>query len=162
MKVSARSAVAPFQVMSILDRVAQLRGEGRDVISLCAGEPSGGAPQQVRELAASTHASGAALGYTSALGLRELREAIAGHYRRWYGRTVASDQVAVTTGSSGAFLLTFLAAFDAGDVVVVARPGYRSEERRVGEEGGPRVGRGRELGEESDRGLRMRVGGDEE
>ncbi len=124
MKVSARSAVAPFQVMSILDRVAQLRGEGRDVISLCAGEPSGGAPQQVRELAASTHASGAALGYTSALGLRELREAIAGHYRRWYGLTVASDQVAVTTGSSGAFLLTFLAAFDAGDVVVVARPGY--------------------------------------
>ena len=124
MKVSARSAVAPFQVMSILDRVAQLRAEGRDVISLCAGEPSGGAPQQVRELAASTHASGAGLGYTSALGLRELREAIAGHYRLWYGLDVPAEQVAVTTGSSGAFLLTFLAAFDPGDVVVVARPGY--------------------------------------
>ncbi|MBD8061055.1 pyridoxal phosphate-dependent aminotransferase [Oceanitalea stevensii] len=121
---SRRSAVAPFQVMSILDRVAQLRAEGRDVISLCAGEPSGGAPRAVRELAASTHAGGHALGYTSALGLRELRGAIAGHYGRWYGLDVSAERVAVTTGSSGAFMLTFLAAFDAGDVVVLARPGY--------------------------------------
>src|SRR5690606_5860191 len=121
---SARSAVAPFQVMSILDRVARLRAQGRDVISLCAGEPSGGAPRQVRELATSTHAGDQALGYTSALGLRELREAIAGHYGRWYGLDVPAERVAVTTGSSGAFMLTFLAAFDAGDVVVLARPGY--------------------------------------
>ncbi|HLT84405.1 MAG TPA: aminotransferase class I/II-fold pyridoxal phosphate-dependent enzyme [Phototrophicaceae bacterium] len=121
---SRRSAVPPFQVMSILDRVAQLRAQGRDVISLCAGEPSGGAPREVRELATSTHASGEALGYTSALGLRPLREAIAGHYGRWYGLDVAPEQVAVTTGSSGAFMLTFLAAFDVGDVVVLTRPGY--------------------------------------
>ncbi|WP_454084235.1 pyridoxal phosphate-dependent aminotransferase [Georgenia sp. Marseille-Q6866] len=121
---SRRSAVAPFQVMSILDRVAQLRAQGRDVISLCAGEPSGGAPREVRELATSTHAGDQALGYTSALGLWELREAIAGHYGRWYGLDVPAERVAVTTGSSGAFMLTFLAAFDAGDVVVLARPGY--------------------------------------
>ncbi|MCM3662194.1 aminotransferase class I/II-fold pyridoxal phosphate-dependent enzyme [Georgenia satyanarayanai] len=124
MRASQRSAVAPFQVMSILDRVAHLRAAGRDVISLCAGEPSGGAPRAVRELAASTHAGGHALGYTSALGLHELREAIAVHYRRWYGLEVPPQQVAVTTGSSGAFMLTFLAAFDPGDVVVLARPGY--------------------------------------
>ena len=124
MRSSARSAVPPFQVMSILDRVARLRAEGRDVISLCAGEPSGGAPREVRERAAHTHGSGASLGYTSALGLRSVREAIAGHYGRWYGLDVAPEQVAVTTGSSGAFMLTFLAAFDVGDVVVLARPGY--------------------------------------
>ncbi|MEE6280938.1 pyridoxal phosphate-dependent aminotransferase [Georgenia sp. MJ170] len=123
-KVSARSAVPPFQVMSILDRVAELRDQGRDIISLCAGEPAGGAPQQVRSLASSTHASSSALGYTSALGLREVREEISGHYRRWYGLEVPPERVAVTTGSSGAFLLTFLAAFDPGDVVVLARPGY--------------------------------------
>ena len=123
-KASARSAVAPFQVMSILDRVAELRGQGRDIISLCAGEPAGGAPQEVRSLASATHAAGAALGYTSALGLRALREEISSHYRRWYGLDVPVERVAVTTGSSGAFLLTFLAAFDPGDVVVLARPGY--------------------------------------
>ena len=105
--------------MAILDEVAQLRAQGRDVISLCAGEPAGGAPRDVRERAASPEA--AALGYTSALGLIELREAIAGHYARWYQLTVAPEQVAITTGSSGAFLLTFLAAFDPGDIVEIGR-----------------------------------------
>ena len=124
MKASARSAVPAFQVMSVLDRVTQLRAQGKDVISLCAGEPSGGAPGAVRDLAADAHAGRAGLGYTSALGLQEVRQAIAEHYSRWYHLEVAAEQVAVTTGSSGAFMLTFLAAFDPGDVVVLARPGY--------------------------------------
>ena len=55
----------------------------------------------------------------------ELREAIAGHHRRRYGdETLTADDVVVTTGGSGGFLLSFLAAFDAGDTVVLARPGY--------------------------------------
>ncbi|WP_154795999.1 aminotransferase class I/II-fold pyridoxal phosphate-dependent enzyme [Occultella kanbiaonis] len=124
MKVARRAAVPPFEVMSILDRVAQLRAQGRDVISLCAGEPSGGAPQDVNALAAAAFANGDDLGYTSALGLRELRDAVAGHYRRWYDLDVTGDDVAITTGSSGAFVLAFLAAFDAGDRVALASPGY--------------------------------------
>ena len=56
--------------------------------------------------------------------LTSLRQAIAGHYRRWYDLDVPIDQIAVTTGSSGAFLVSFLAAFDAGDRVLLARPGY--------------------------------------
>ena len=124
MKVAGRAAVPPFEVMNILDRVAELRAAGRDVISLCAGEPSGGAPDDVRELAAAVHAGRTDLGYTSSLGLRVLREAVAGHYRRWYDLDVSTDEVAITTGSSGAFVLTFLAAFDAADRVALARPGY--------------------------------------
>ena len=110
--------------MDVLDRVAVLRAEGRDVISLCAGEPSGGAPSLVSRAAAELHASGRALTYTSALGIRELRAELAGHYRRWYGLDVDPARVAVTTGSSGAFVLGFLAAFEAGDRVALARPGY--------------------------------------
>lgn len=110
--------------MDVLDRVAVLRAEGRDVISLCAGEPSGGAPSLVSQAAAALHASGRALTYTSALGIRELRAELAGHYRRWYGLDVDPARVAVTTGSSGAFVLGFLAAFEAGDRVALARPGY--------------------------------------
>ena len=53
-----------------------------------------------------------------------MRHAIAGHYRRWYGLEVPEEQIALTTGSSGAFLLSFLAAFDAGDRVALTRPGY--------------------------------------
>ena len=59
-----------------------------------------------------------------ALGIPELRAAVAAHYERTYGLEVAAEQVVVTTGSSGGFLLAFLAAFDAGDRVAMARPGY--------------------------------------
>lgn len=121
---SSRSQVPPFAVMDILARVDALRSQGRDVVSLCAGEPSGGAPSAVSAKAAQIHASGRALTYTPALGTAELRAAIADHYRRWYGLAVDPGQVAVTTGSSGAFLLSFLAAFEAGDRVALARPGY--------------------------------------
>ncbi|MGN5732635.1 aminotransferase class I/II-fold pyridoxal phosphate-dependent enzyme [Arthrobacter psychrochitiniphilus] len=122
--VASRAQVPPFQVMDILARVAELRAEGRDVISLCAGEPGSGAPAEVSAAAAAIHAAGTPLTYTPALGIAELREAISGHYRRWYGLAVPARNVAVTTGSSGAFVLTFLSAFNAGDRVALARPGY--------------------------------------
>jgi aspartate/methionine/tyrosine aminotransferase len=116
--------VPPFEVMAILDQVAAMRAAGRDVRSLCAGEPSGGAPTDVRRLAAELLASGDPLGYTGPLGAAELRAAIAEHHRRWYGLEVDPASVAITTGASGAFVLVFLAAFDAGDRVAVVRPGY--------------------------------------
>ena len=124
LRPSTRSQVAPFQVMDVLDRVAVLRASGRDVISLCAGEPAGGAPSLVSQAAAALHSSGRALTYTSALGIRELRAELAGHYGRWYDLDLDPARVAITTGSSGAFVLAFLAAFSVGDRVALARPGY--------------------------------------
>ncbi|WP_261166895.1 aminotransferase class I/II-fold pyridoxal phosphate-dependent enzyme [Microbacterium sp. Marseille-Q6965] len=124
MSPSRRSQVPPFEVMRILDRVAELRAAGRDVVSLCAGEPSGGAPVAVHERAQRLHAARHALGYTPALGTLELREALASHCARWYGLDVDPRSVAITTGSSGAFLLAFLSAFEHGDRVALARPGY--------------------------------------
>ena len=121
---AARAAVPPFAVMSILGRVAELRAAGRDVVSLCAGEPSSGAPSDVRRAMAELMRGTVPLGYTETMGIRPLREGIAGHYRRWYGLELDPASVAVTTGSSGAFTLAFLAAFDAGDRVALARPGY--------------------------------------
>jgi aspartate/methionine/tyrosine aminotransferase len=121
---SARSAVPPFAVMSVLQRVAELRAAGRDVISLCAGEPSQGAPADVRRRAAELMNGSVPLGYSETFGIRPLREQLAGHYRRWYGLDVDPAQIALTTGSSGAFLLSFLAAFDPGDRVALTRPGY--------------------------------------
>lgn len=122
--LSSRSQVDPFEVMTVLDRVARLRAEGRDVISLCAGEPAGGAPTAVNREAARLHAAGTPFGYTPALGIAPLRGRLAEHYGRWYGIELDPARVAITTGSSGGFLLTFLAAFDAGDAVALARPGY--------------------------------------
>jgi aspartate/methionine/tyrosine aminotransferase len=123
-RASTRSAVPPFQVMGILNAVERRRDAGLDVFSLCAGEPGGGAPSDVRERAAQLLIAGAPLGYTPSLGLSALRTALAGHYGRWYGLEVDPERVAITTGSSGAFVLAFLAAFGPGDRVALARPGY--------------------------------------
>ena len=121
---SKRSGVPPFTVMTVLQRVAELRAAGREVISLCAGEPSQGAPSEVRRRLGELMIDRTPLGYSETFGIRSLREAIAGHYRRWYDLEVPVEQIAITTGSSGAFALSFLAAFDPGDRVLLARPGY--------------------------------------
>lgn len=124
MQVARRAQVPPFEVMEVLDRVARLRAEGRDIVSLCAGEPSQGAPADVHDLALAQHRDRRPLTYTPALGLPELRAAIAGHHRRWYDLDVDPTSVGVTTGASGAFVAVFLAAFEPGDRVAVVRPGY--------------------------------------
>jgi aspartate/methionine/tyrosine aminotransferase len=121
--VAARADVPPFHVMDVLSAAAQRQRTHGDVISLAAGQPSSPAPRPVRE-AAVRALDAHALGYTEQLGIPELRQAIAGHYRRQYDLDVTADDVVVTTGSSGAFTLAFLAAFDAGDRVALARPGY--------------------------------------
>jgi aspartate/methionine/tyrosine aminotransferase len=123
MKASTRSQVPPFAVMEIIAKANARRAAGQRVLSLCAGEPSSGAPEVVRRRAQALLDSGD-LGYTEALGVPTLRAEIAEHYRRWYGVDLDAGNVAVTTGSSGGFLLAFLAAFDAGDRVAMARPGY--------------------------------------
>ncbi|MGO2079663.1 pyridoxal phosphate-dependent aminotransferase [Glutamicibacter arilaitensis] len=124
MQASQRSKVAPFEVMQIVDQVATMRAAGHDVISLCVGEPGGGAPAAVNELAATLHAQHADFGYTSTAGLLETRQALAKHYFDTYGMQIPAENFVMTTGSSGAFQLSFLAAFDAGDIVALARPGY--------------------------------------
>ena len=123
-QVASRANVPPFHVMDLLAASAERQRTHGDVLNLLAGQPMTGAPVPVREEAKRLLDSGDPLGYTPAAGIRELREAIAGHHRRMHGIDVDPDQVVVTTGSSGGFLLAFLAAFEAGDRVAMARPGY--------------------------------------
>ncbi|MBU3061156.1 pyridoxal phosphate-dependent aminotransferase [Nocardia sp. NEAU-G5] len=120
---SRRSTVPSFYVMDVWKAAAARARTHGDVIVLAAGQPSTPAPAPVlRATKAALDAE--LLGYTETFGTLELREAIAAHHRDGYGIEVDADDVVVTTGSSGAFTLIFLAAFDVGDTVVVARPGY--------------------------------------
>jgi aspartate/methionine/tyrosine aminotransferase len=121
--VSARAAIPPFHIMDVWAAAAERQRTHGDLVNLSAGQPSTPAPAAVRT-AATAAIDGEVLGYTVALGIAPLRAAIAEHYQRTYGLDVAAEQVVVTTGSSGGFLLAFLAAFDAGDRVAMARPGY--------------------------------------
>src|SRR5699024_9733764 len=118
-----RANVPPFRVMDVLSAAARRQETHGDVVSLAAGQPSNQAPKPVRE-AAKRAIDEQNLGYTEQLGIPALREGIADHYRRNYGLSVSATDVVATTGSSGAFLLAFLAAFEAGDRVALPRPGY--------------------------------------
>jgi aspartate/methionine/tyrosine aminotransferase len=109
--------------MRLLAAAAARRASGAVVHDLTTGQPSTPAPVAVRAAAARALDSDL-IGYTMSTGIPTLRSAIAAHYERTYGLTVDPGEVVVTTGSSGGFILTFLAAFAAGDRVVVTRPGY--------------------------------------
>jgi len=123
-QVASRANVPPFHVMDLLAASAARQRTHGDMLNLLAGQPMTGAPVPVREEAKRLLDSGDPLGYTPAAGILELREAIARHHQRAHGIEVTADEVVVTTGSSGGFLLAFLAAFEVGDRVAMARPGY--------------------------------------
>lgn len=105
-------------------RVAnQRQAAGHSILHLEVGQPVDPAPAKVIE-AAKRALDSHAIGYTEAMGEPALRERIAQFYRDSHDCAVDARQVIVTTGSSGGFLLSFAAAFDPGDRVVMASPGY--------------------------------------
>jgi aspartate/methionine/tyrosine aminotransferase len=121
--LSVRSSVEPFHAMDVLAEATKRREAGYPVISMAVGQPSHPAPKAALE-AARTALGHGRLGYTDALGTASLRIAIARRYRSRYGIDIDPQRVAVTTGSSAGFNLAFLALFDPGDCVAIARPGY--------------------------------------
>jgi aspartate/methionine/tyrosine aminotransferase len=120
---SRRSDVPPFIVMDVMAAAAAREARGERVVHMEVGQPAAPAPQTARAAAKAALEHGR-IGYTEALGLPSLRARIARHYRETYGLGLDPARVAVTTGSSGAFVLAFVALFEAGDRVALANPGY--------------------------------------
>jgi aspartate/methionine/tyrosine aminotransferase len=120
---SGRSEVPPFMVMDVMAAAARIEAAGGHVIHMEVGQPAAAAPKAAI-LAAHAALEGARIDYTSALGVPSLRQRISRHYRESHGFAVDAERIVVTTGSSGAFILGFLAMFDPGDRVAVTVPGY--------------------------------------
>ncbi len=123
LKIAERAAVEPFRAMDVLAAANALEAEGRHILHLEVGQPAAAPPPAV-VAAAKACLDGGRIGYTDTLGIPSLRRAIAESYRGLYGLEIDPGRVAVTAGSSGGFLLAFLAAFEAGDRVALAAPGY--------------------------------------
>jgi aspartate/methionine/tyrosine aminotransferase len=120
---SRRSDVPPFMVMDVMAAAARIEAAGGHVIHMEVGQPAASAPKTAIAAAHAALDTGR-IDYTSALGIPSLRERIARHYRDAYGCPVSPERVVVTTGSSGGFILAFLAMFEPGDRVAVTVPGY--------------------------------------
>jgi aspartate/methionine/tyrosine aminotransferase len=120
---SGRSGVPPFMVMDVMAAAARIEEGGARVIHMEVGQPAAPAPSSAIEAARAALMSGR-VGYTEALGIPSLRARIARHYVESYGVSVDPARIVVTTGSSGGFILAFLAMFEPGDRIAVAEPGY--------------------------------------
>src|SRR5581483_6428274 len=97
----------PFLAMDVLRAAVEREHAGGSVIHMEVGQPGAPAPGPVLEAARQALADGR----------------LARHYAEAYGIDLPVERVAVTTGSSAAFNLAFLAAFDPGDRVAVTAPG---------------------------------------
>ena len=120
---SRRSDVPPFIVMDVMAAAAQREAQGARVIHMEVGQPAAPAPETAIAAAQAALANGR-IGYTETLGIASLRARIARHYADTYDLALDPGRVVVTTGSSGGFILAFLALFEAGDRVALANPGY--------------------------------------
>jgi aspartate/methionine/tyrosine aminotransferase len=119
---SRRSDVPPFMVMDVMAAAARIEALGSRVIHMEVGQPAAPAPRTAIDAARA--ALERPIAYTEALGLPSLRARIAQHYREVYDLAIDPERVAVTTGSSGAFVLAFLSLFEPGARVAIANPGY--------------------------------------
>jgi len=124
LKTTSTNAVPAFLAMAVMNASSQLEATGADVIHLELGQPSSPPPEAVNRALADALAQTSTHGYSLAFGETALRRRIAAHYADFYGVTTDPDRVVITPGSSLAFALAFLAAFDRGDRIALATPGY--------------------------------------
>ncbi len=109
--------------MQALSDAQALAAQGRDIVHVSLGQPSARPPKRVLEAVANMAVSDG-LGYTESAGIWPLRERIAKHYAQQYGLSVAPERVFLTVGSSAAYMLALLCAFDEGDCIALAAPHY--------------------------------------
>ena len=119
---SARSDVPPFMVMDVMAAAARIEARGGRVVHMEVGQPAAPAPQTARRAAQAALERGE-VGYTEALGIPQLRSAIARQYAERTALRSSRSASSSTTGSSAGFILAFLALFEPGDRVAVACPG---------------------------------------
>jgi aspartate/methionine/tyrosine aminotransferase len=115
--------IAPFHVMEVQTAARALEAAGRSVIHMEIGEPDFPTPAPVLAAAHLALADGR-VHYTSALGIPELRQAIARHYADHLGVAVAPERVIVTAGSSAALLLVMALLVNRDDRILLSDPGY--------------------------------------
>ena len=119
------SLVQEYYFSRKLKEVAQMNAEGKDIISLAIGSPDmPPSPQTIEKLCEVAHQPNAH-GYQPTMGTPELREAMAGFYKRWYDVDLdPKTEILPLIGSKEGILHVTLAFVNPGDEVLVPNPGY--------------------------------------
>ena len=119
------SLVQEYYFSRKLKEVAQMNAEGKDIISLAIGSPDMPPSKQTVERLCEVAHDPNAHGYQMTVGTPELREAMAGFYKRWYNVDLdGKTEVLPLIGSKEGILHVTLAFVNPGDAVLVPNPGY--------------------------------------
>jgi aspartate aminotransferase len=117
----ALARIKPSPTIAMTALAARLKAEGRDIISLSAGEPDFPTPDHIRAAAKAAIDRGETR-YTAPEGIIELRRAIAAKFARDNGLTYAPDEVMVSTGGKQVLFNALLATLNPGDEVIIPAP----------------------------------------
>ena len=119
------SSVSEYYFSRKLKEVAQLNAQGKDIISLAIGSPDMPPSEQTIEKLCEVAHDPSAHGYHPTMGTPELRQAMAGFYKRWYDVDLdAAKEILPLIGSKEGILHVTLAFVNPGDEVLVPNPGY--------------------------------------
>ena len=115
------SRVKPSATMATDQKARELKAQGRDIISLGAGEPDFDTPENIKE-AAIRAIRGGKTKYTTVDGIPELKEAIAAKFARENGLSYKPSQVNVSPGGKPVIFNAMMATLNPGDEVIVPTP----------------------------------------
>jgi aspartate aminotransferase len=118
---NALSRVKPSATIAMAQKARDLKAQGKDVISLSAGEPDFDTPNNIKMAAIKAIADGKTK-YTPVSGINELREAIAVKFKRENNLTYKASQTIVGTGGKQILFNAFMSTLNAGDEVVIPAP----------------------------------------
>jgi aspartate aminotransferase len=139
-RISKRiAAIAESATLKVDAKAKALQAEGRPVISYAAGEPDFPTPAHIVEAAAKAVLDPKNHRYTPAVGLPDLREAIAQKTLRDSGTEVTANQVVVTNGGKQAVYQAFAVLLDAGDEVLLPSPYWTTYPEAIALAGGKTV-----------------------
>jgi aspartate aminotransferase len=139
-RISKRiAAIAESATLKVDAKAKALQAEGRPVISYAAGEPDFPTPAHIVEAAAKAVLDPKNHRYTPAVGLPELREAIAQKTLRDSGTEVTASQVVVTNGGKQAVYQAFAVLLDQGDEVLLPSPYWTTYPEAIALAGGKTV-----------------------
>jgi aspartate/methionine/tyrosine aminotransferase len=124
LKISRASKIPAFLAMQVMNQANQMQAVGSDLVHLEIGQPSTPPPASVCKALETSMSHNASHGYSVAMGSPALRQRISVHYQDWYQLSADWQKIAITPGSSLGFVIAFLSAFDRGDRIAIASPGY--------------------------------------
>jgi len=113
--------ISPSQTIAISTKARALKAQGRDVISLSAGEPDFDTPQNVKDAAIRAIQAGDTK-YTDVAGTKVLRQAVADKFKRDSGLDYTSEEIIISTGGKQVIFNAMVATMNAGDEAIIPTP----------------------------------------